>query len=145
MSILSWIFGKGLAGAISSDLLKKYTAIKSQHPQEDDKKILARVWNIWLTLNEEKIRTEDDEHKIVRLSIIKEQHDGKSALNAFSKCKSLFDLYSDILYIETEVSSTDGKIWDNAMKVFIKVSSKYGLDFSKEYESYKIMLDIVDR
>ena len=46
----------------------------------------------------------------------------------------------DILYIEAEISSTDGKIWHDAMKVFIKDSQKYGLDFSKEYEAYKRIL-----
>jgi hypothetical protein len=41
MSFLSWLFGKGIAGAISSDLVKKYLGIKSQHPHEEDEKILA--------------------------------------------------------------------------------------------------------
>lgn len=141
MSILSWIFGKGLAGAISSDLLKKYIAIKSQHPQENDEKILVRVWNLWLTLNEKIIKTEDDEQKIVRLKIIKDQHDGKTELDSLLKeSNSLFTLYQDILYIEAEISNTDGKIWHDAMKVFIKDSEKYGLDFSKEYDAYKRIL-----
>jgi len=80
MSFLSWLFGKGIAGAISSDLLKKYLGIKSQHPNEEDEKILERVWNFWLTLNADKIQTEDDEDKIVRLSIIKEKNDKKQQL-----------------------------------------------------------------
>ena len=93
MGILSWIYGKGLAGAISADVLKKYTAIKSQHPQEDDEKILERVWNFWLTLNEEKIKTEDDEHKNVRLKIVKERHEGKSELDLLRKeSYNLFNL-----------------------------------------------------
>lgn len=140
MCILSWLSGKGIAGAISSDIVKKYLATKSQHPDESDENILVRVWNFWLTLNEEKIISENDEHKIVRLNIIKEQNEGKTALNSSLKYESLFDLYKDILYIETKISSTDGKIWHNAMKVFLEKSSKYGLDFSKEYESYKRIL-----
>jgi hypothetical protein len=141
MSILSWIFGKGLAGAISADILKKYTAIKSQHPEENNEKILERVWNFWLTLNEEKIKTEDDKHKAVRLSIIKDQHDGKSKLDSLLKeSNSLFNLYQDLLYIETEISSKDGRIWHDAMKVFLKDAKKYGMDFSKAYESYKRIL-----
>ena len=138
MSILSWIFGKGLAGAISTDLLRKYVAIQSQHPQENNKKILARLWNLWLTLNEEKIKMEDGKNKAVRLNIIKEQHDGKSRLDSLLKKNySLLSLYQDILYIETEISSADGKLWHNAMKVFLKESIKFGMDFSKEYDSYK--------
>jgi len=137
MSFLSWLFGKGIAGAISSDLLKKYLGIKSQHPNEEDEKILERVWNFWLTLNADKIQTEDDEDKIARLSIIKEKNDKKTAVDSLTALRSLFDLYQDILYIETEITSSDRRIWDNSMKVFIKESKKYGLDFSKEYESFK--------
>lgn len=145
MSLLSWLFRKGIAGAISSDLLKKYFGIKSQHPNEDDEKILERVWNFWLTLNAAKIQAEDDEDKIVRLNIIKEKMTKKAAVDSLTALKTLFDLYQDILYIETEITTSDGKIWDNTIKVFIKESSKYGLDFSKEYESYRRIIDIVDR
>ena len=137
MSFLSWLFGKGIAGAIASDLLKKYFGIKSQHPNEEDEKILERVWNFWMTLNADKIQTEDDEDKIVRLSIIKEKNDKKTAVDSLTALMSLFDLYQDILYIETEITPSDRRIWDNSMKVFIKESKKYGLDFSKEYESFK--------
>jgi len=143
MSFLSWLFGKGIAGAISSDLLKKYLGIKSQHPNEEDEKILERVWNLWLTLNADKIQTEDDGDKIARLSIIKEKNDKKTAVDSLTTLKSLFYLYQDILYIETEITTSDGKIWDNSMKVFIKESKKYGLDFSKEYESLKRIVNSV--
>lgn len=140
MSFSTWLFGKGIAGAISSDLIEKYKGIKLQHPSENDGKILERVWNFWLTLNEDKIISEDDEDKVARLSIIKEKSEGKSELDQFSKFKTLFDLYQDILYIETEVSSSDGKIWKNSMKVFLEESAKNGFDFSKEYNSYKRIL-----
>jgi hypothetical protein len=141
MSFLSWLFGKGIAGAISSDLVEKYLGIKSQHPHEEDEEILERVWNFWLTLNADKIQTEDGEDKIARLNIIKEKNDKKTAIDSLTALKSLFNLYQDILYIETEITTSDGKIWDNSMKVFIKESRKYGLDFIKEYESLKRMKD----
>lgn len=64
MNFLSWLFGKGIAGAISSDLVKKYLGIKSQHPNEEERKILERVWNFWLTLNADKIQAEDGDPKI---------------------------------------------------------------------------------
>lgn len=141
MSLLSWLFGKGIGGAISSDLVKKYLGIKSQHPHEEDEKILERVWNFWLTLNADKIQTEDVEDKITRLSIIKEKNDKKTAPDSLTPLKSLFNLYQDILYIETEITTSDGKIRDNSMKVFIKESRKYGLDFNKEYKSLKRIRD----
>jgi len=143
MSFLSWLFGKGIAGAISSDLLKKYLGIKLQHLNEEDEKILERVWNFWLTLNADKIQTEGDEDKIARLSIIKEKNDKKTAVDSLTALRSLFDLYQDILYIETEITTSDGKIWDNSMKVFVNESKKYGLDFSEEYESLKRIRDSV--
>ena len=79
-----------------------------------------RVWNFWLTLNEEKIIAEDDEHKIVRLNIIKEQKDGKKAVNSFLKYKneSLFDLYQDILYIETEAFYSGSCTWSLRFRIF---------------------------
>lgn len=140
MSFLSWLFRKGIAGAISTDLLNKFKGIKNQHPNEKDEKILERVWNFWLTLNEEKINSEDDEDKVIRLNIIKKRYNGKSTLDRFAIYKSLFYLYQDILYIETEVNCSDRKVWDNAMKVFVSESIKSGFDFSKEYNSYKRLL-----
>jgi len=140
-TILSWLFRKGLAGAISSDLLKKYSGIKAQWPNEDEEKILVRVWNLWLTLNANKIQTEDDEHKIARLSIIKEKNDMKTEIDSLIALKSLFGLYEDILYIEAEITTSDGKIWDSSMQVFIREAKKYGLDFDKEYRSFKRMLN----
>jgi hypothetical protein len=139
MSFLSWLFGTGIAGAISADLVKKYLGIKSRHLNEKEREILERLWNFWLTLNAEKIQTEDGEDKIVRLSIIKENDDKKTTFNS----KSLFNLYQDIFYIKTEITTSDGKIWDNSMKVFIKELKQYGLDFSQEYESLKRIKDIV--
>ena len=80
MGFLSWLFGKGIAGAISSDLVKKYLGIKSRHSNEKDEEIFERVWNFWLTLNADKIQTEDGEDKILRLSIIKEKMTKKQLL-----------------------------------------------------------------
>lgn len=92
-------------------------------------------------MNADKIQTEDREDKIARLSIIKEKNDKKTALDSLTPLKSLFNLYQDILYIETEITTSDGKIWDDSTKVFIKESRKYGLDFSKEYKSLKRIRD----
>ena len=140
MGILRWLYGKGIAGAISIDLIKKYLAIKAKHPEEDNEKILSRVWNYWLTLNEEHIIAEDGRNKIVRLKIIKDRIESKTGVDAFIKHRTLFDLYQDILYIETEITSKDGSTWHKTMSVFLKSAKQYGLDFSKEYESYKRLI-----
>ena len=134
MKILSWLYGKGISGAISSDLINKYLAIKAKHPQEDETKILTRVWNLWLTMNEEKIMEENNEDKIIRLSIKKEQNDKNAPSN-------LLEAFSDILYIETEVLMQDGDLWDRAVQVFLKESKKQGLDFTNIYESQRIILE----
>ncbi|MGE5606871.1 MAG: hypothetical protein ACM3YE_14435 [Bacteroidota bacterium] len=136
MAFLSWLFGKGLAVAISKDLCIKYLGIKRQFPNESEEKLLIRVWNLWLTLNEEPIGVEDSEDKAARLEIIKEKYDGSNKLdNLLLQSKSLLDLFTDVLYIETEISINDGKIFDNVLKTFIKESQKFGLDFSKEFEN----------
>lgn len=145
MSFLSWLFKKGIAGAISTDLANKYLGIKSRHPNEEDKIILERLWNIWLTLNENVIQEENDLDKIARLSIMKEEYENKSSVDSLANFKNLFDLYQVILYIETELLPADGSLWDNSVKVFIKESKKYGLDFSNEYKSFKRTLKIIGR
>lgn len=134
MSLLSWIYGKGIAGAISSDLIIKYLGIKSQHPAEGDSEILVRLWNFWLTLNAEKIEIEDGEDKNIRLHIIKEKNEKKTGIDSLIALKNLLGLYQDILYIETEITPADGRIWENAMEVFVKTAQKYGLDLSNEFE-----------
>jgi hypothetical protein len=141
MGIFDWIFRKGLAGAISTDLIINYLAIRSQYSNEEDKKIVKRVWGLWLYMNEAVILSENDEHKTVRLQIIKEQHDGKTVLDTLTACETLFDLYKDILYIETEISIEDGKLWDRAMRVFLHTAKGKGLDFEKEYNSYKRVIE----
>lgn len=145
MSLLSWLFKKGIAGAISTDLVNKYLGIKSRHPNEEDKIILERLWNLWLTLNEDIIQGENDLDKIARLNIMKEEYENKSSIDSLANFKNLFDLYQVILYIETELLPADGKLWDNSVKVFIKESKKYGLYFGNEYKSFKRTLKIIGR
>jgi hypothetical protein len=138
MNMWAWLFRKGIAGAISVDLIKKYMAIKSRHPDEPEDHIVARTWDLWLTLNENHILLENDAHKTARLEIVKERLSGKSQVDAILKeQQTLFSLYQDVLYIETEVLSQDGKVWHKAMKVFLYNAKKAGLDYEEEYESYR--------
>ena len=138
MGFLGWLYSKGIAGAIAKDLITKYRAIKEQHPSEADRDILIRVWNFWLTLNENAIRREDGEHKIARLEIIKERRTGTSESDDLSSdSDSLLRLYEDILYIETEITASDGKIYDKALQVFLNRCKEEGLDFTREYEAKK--------
>jgi len=141
MRLIYNLMKKRICGAIARDLNKKYLRIKNMHPGENEINILIRVWNLYLTKNEELIRAEDGEDKIIRLDIIKEQHDkgGQPGyeVEGLLKPASLFDLYQDILYIETEFGPSDGKMFLNALKIFVEVSKEYGLDFKKEYEEFE--------
>lgn len=67
MGFFSWLLGKGLAGAISKDLCVKYLRLRKKFPNEAIESTIIRVWNLWLTLNEDAIRRQDSEDKIVRL------------------------------------------------------------------------------
>jgi len=140
MGIMNWLYGKGIAGAISNDLIKKYLMIKAQHPEENEESILNLVWNYWLSLNAEHIIAEDGRDKVVRLQIIKERIEAKNELDALIKHRSLFDLYQDIIYIETEISSRDRQTWHIAMSVFLEKAKQNGLNYSRVYESYKRLL-----
>lgn len=137
----AWLYRKGIAGAISGDLIKKYITIKSRHPDEPEDHIVARAWDLWLALNEKHILQENDPHKTARLQIVKEKLTGKSEVDALlNGQQTLFSLYQDVLYIETEVLSQDGKVWHNAMRVFLHNAKKADLDYAEEYESYRRLL-----
>lgn len=126
MGLFSWLYNKGLIGTIARDVLKKYIGIKSGFPNEEDSNILTRLWNYWLTLNEEHIRLEDDYHKIQRLNIIKDN----TILRAIGCHLSLTDLYFDILYIECDITnSKNPKLYNTAKKIYLKEAQKVGLDF----------------
>lgn len=135
MGFFSWILSKGLAGAIAKDIIVKYTGIKKKFPNEKEEDTIERVWNFWLTLNENQILTKDDEHKIVRLEVKKEKLEWLDS--ELQRPRSLLDIYMDVLYIETEISLQDGKTFDNAIQVFLKEAKKHGLDFDWEYEKIK--------
>lgn len=135
MGFRSWILGKGLADSIANDLLIKYLAIKRKYPKEEEKLILERVWNFWITLNEGTISKEDSEDKVTRLEIIKNKHEENSFINKKLQ-SSLFKTYQDVLYIEAEILSTDGKLYKNCLKVFLNKAEKLGLDYKQEYDSY---------
>ncbi|MGB7296555.1 MAG: hypothetical protein WBC70_13290, partial [Candidatus Aminicenantales bacterium] len=97
MSVLFHLFKKRLPGAIARDLNKKYMAVKRRHPGENDAKLLERVWNLYITLNEEAIRAEDGEDKIIRLDIIKERIEQAGQpgheVDGLLKPKNLMDLF----------------------------------------------------
>jgi hypothetical protein len=63
---LGWLFGRGIGGAISTDLIEKYLAIKSRHPDEREDQILGRVWNLWLAVNEKHTISKHNLDKAVR-------------------------------------------------------------------------------
>lgn len=137
MKMFRWLFRKGIASAISTDIIGKYFIIKSEQPEHNECDVVTHTWNLWLSINEKHICSERNLDKIVRLDIIKEKMEGRSNVGAWSKQhQTLLSLYENILYIETELTLYDGKIWRDAMSVFVDKAKKHGLDFSKEYESY---------
>lgn len=138
--MIIWLYDKGLAGLIARDLCNKYIAIKGKYSSESEEKVVERVWNFWLTLNEEPIRQEDGLDKNVRLDLMKEEFGYDVKRQKYkNKHKSLMMLYKTIIYIETEVSITDGKLHDKALQVFVKNAKKAGLDYEDEFEQLKFI------
>lgn len=140
--MFKWLANKGLAGAISRDLCNKYLSIKKKHPSEDEEKILMRVWNLYLTLNEEAILREDGLEKAMRFEIVKEKNANSSALHEFEKRKSLMDTFSDVLYVEAEIlMSKDWSLYKKALRIFVDNAKKFGLDYEDEYTAMLIFMD----
>jgi hypothetical protein len=141
MGLDGFLLKKGIVGLIAKDLNIKYAGIKKQHPTEQDDKLLIRVWNLYLTLNEEKIRAEDGEDKIFRLDNTKERHDNVGQpgyeFDSLLLPKDLFDLFLDVLFIETDVRTSDKKLFMKAARAFVEVSKKFGLDFTEKCEGYE--------
>jgi len=144
MKFFHYLLKKGMPDTISRDLNIKYMAMKRLHPKDNEEHTLERTWNFYLTLNEEAIRAKDGKDNIIRLDIIKERYDKEGQpgyeLDGLIKPKNLLELYIDILYIETEVNATDGKLFLNTIKIFVEESKKFDLDFTKEYEAWELTL-----
>jgi len=140
VGIKSWLFGHGLAGAISKDLCTKYLSFKNRYPNDNESKILERVWQYWLALNEEAIMTEDGIDKRVRLKVIKDKNEGTDSSGLTRSFNNLLEVYTDVLYIETEISSRDLKLYDDAIKVFVKTARKLDLDFLEDYNNIIIAM-----
>ncbi len=132
--MFSWLADKTIIGAISRDICSKYLKIKDLHPIEDESKIIERVFNYYLTLNEEAIRTEDELEKILRLDLIKDKY--FSLTKVEKSVYTLFDLYRDILYIEAELDMHDGKPYRTALNIFIKNAKGLGLNYEGEYDRH---------
>jgi len=130
LGILNWFYSKGLAGAIAKDLIKKYLKLRNMYPLEEESKLVDRVWNFWLTLNKEHIIQSKDEQYIIRLEIMEDKYENNKEF-----ITNLYQLYKTIIYIEIEILSTDGKTYDNVIKVFLNEVKKANLDYQKEYES----------
>jgi len=125
MRLLNWLMRKGLAGAVARDLLNKYIAIQHQHPNEEVPETAKRVWQSWLKLNEGPILEEHNRDKIIRLDLMKQDADMP---------RDLMELYGKVLYIETELSPEDGKLYLSVLRIFVHEAHKFGMDFSREYQ-----------
>lgn len=139
LAILKWLLNKGLARAIAKDLAKKYIKLKDMYPLEEESKIVDRVWNFWLTLNKEEILKSNDEHHIVRLNIMEGKYN-----ESMQFINNLYDLYKTIIYIETEISVSNGNLYDNVIKVFLTETNKAGLNYQKAYENERRFLSKIN-
>ena len=137
MGVLSFLFGMGMPGLITKDLLKIYFYIKSRWPDENEEMILERVWSLWMTKNEEGILNEDDEDKKIRYTLTKQSIEERKSKFKSNQHNDLFELFMDILYIECEIAVTDGKFFINSAKVFTKYAKKKGIDLSNSFDFYK--------
>ncbi|MBU4534079.1 MAG: hypothetical protein KJ650_10720 [Firmicutes bacterium] len=124
MVITYWLLKKGLPGAIARDLCIKYLTLRNRYPDDTEEVRLQRVWNLWLTMNEHWIRLEDGEDKVARLEVIKEIHQETSS---YDKMIGLMKLFVNVLYIEGDISSDDGELFDKTLKVFAAESKRLGL------------------
>ncbi len=148
MGLLSWLYGKGILSSISKDLIKKYLKLKYHYPSEDEKTILMRLWTGWLTLNEKPIRAEDGAAKVFRLNLMIEEiipstESDLSAIQSKFRLQSLMSIYDAVLYVETDVGPSDGKIYIDAMKVFVREARRCSLDYSQEFENIVLINRLV--
>lgn len=140
MGLFSWCYRKGIVGAISKDIVTKYLAIKRIHPSEDEKKILLRLWDLWLAVHEKPIRSKDGAKKTMRLDLMKEEiipQEKSELASIFSENRlaSLVGIFGAVLFIENDIGPSDGKIFIDCIKVFVKEAKEYGLDYTQELES----------
>ena len=75
VGIHAFLLTRGIVRAITKDLITKYLAMRHRFGDEEEQVTLERVWNFWLTLNEEKINNDKDYDMKVRLEIIKERYE----------------------------------------------------------------------
>lgn len=133
----SWLLRKGLVGAISRDLALKYLTIKRQNSSLEEQEIVERVWQLWLSLNEIHIKNERDQDKYIRLEALKSFDTNMPNVSALLKPgRSLLSVFTDVLYIEAEINSKDGKLFEKALYVFLKETAKLGVDCRDSYESH---------
>lgn len=97
--MLKQLFSRGLPGAISRDLLKKYLLFKKKYLEENEESILNRIKKFWLTLNKQKILTKDSEDKQIRLQIIEDSWFNKNDRES----SSLYNIEADITPLDKKV------------------------------------------
>lgn len=130
VGIHAFLLTRGIVRAITKDLITKYLAMRHRFGDEEEQVTLERVWNFWLTLNEEKINNDKDYDMKVRLEIIKERYEKDDPNWTELYRVDLLSIFSDVLYIETEILSTSDE------KTFNIVAK----DFCDECKKHKVAL-----
>ena len=122
-----WLYKHGITGAITRDVIKKYKNAELQI--DDEQQRIDLVIEQWLALNGPPIMLERDglDTKI-RLEIKLEKWNNEPP-------KTLYHLFRDILYIETEITVEEPSVYNICGIVFVEEALKSGLDFKKDYLS----------
>src|SRR5438093_4198631 len=93
-----WLTKTGIIGAIARDVLKKYAAIKSSYPDETGSQVTNGVWELWLSLNEPRIRAKDGRAKNTRLDVRKvERRTFPLKDHLFTEDLLLMRLFADVV------------------------------------------------
>lgn len=133
VGIHAFFLTRGIVKAITKDLITKYLAMKHRFGDEDEKITLERVWNFWLTLNEEKINNDKDYDMKTRLKIIKERYEKDDPIWTELYRTDLLSIFGDVLYIETEILSTsDEKTYNTVAKYFCDECNKHNIPLKSD-------------
>lgn len=133
MGIRAWWMSIGIVGAIAKDIIKKYLMVTSKFPEETEKEKFQRTLEYWLTLNEQKIRRENNEEKISRLDVVIEQYFVSNLKDLLWENITLLHIYFAIVHIETGVDEYENEgLTKDLISVFKKSAVKTKVDLSSQ-------------
>lgn len=100
----------GVIGDICKEVVRQYAVINRQNPDENEAGACFKIWEFWAFMNSERIWKEENES----FDIIKEKR------AVLVEKDSVYNLFYDIVYVETGISKKDKKMFTAAMKILDK-------------------------